>query len=104
MSSETLRIALGYIFAMFVIGSCMWFLYAALLDLHTAALPEDIRGIVVGGMFTLMGAAAQFVFGTTAASAAARQSERASAAGASAALSTPDPPKPKPEETSQPGG
>lgn len=87
--NETLRILLGYLFAFYVVGISFWFLYEAFLNTDTAALPDTVAGIIVGGILTIVTGAATFVFGLAAMNAASRASATATQAGVNAALTTP---------------
>jgi len=87
--NETLRILLGYAFAFYVVGLVFWFLYEAFLNTKTAALPDTVAGIIVGGMLAIVTGAATFVFGLAAMNAASRASATATQAGVDAALTTP---------------
>ena len=87
--NETLRILLGYLFAFYVVGISFWFMWSAFLDPETAALPDTVAGIIVGGILTIVTGAATFVFGLAAMNAASRASATATQAGVDAALTTP---------------
>lgn len=85
--SETIRALATYLFATVVVLVTFWFLYQALLNPDTAALPDDSRGMVVTGCFSLLTASTVYVFQQNASASASRSSERAARAGAEAASS-----------------
>lgn len=84
--NETIRVILGYLFAFFVVGTCLWFLYQAYLNPETATLPDTVSGMIVGGLLVLIQGAATFVFGQAIMNAASRASATATQAGVNAAL------------------
>jgi hypothetical protein len=84
--NETVRVVLGYMFAFFVVGACLWFLYQAYLNPNTASLPDTVSGMIVGGLLVLIQGAATFVFGQAIMQAASRASATATQAGVNAAL------------------
>jgi outer membrane biosynthesis protein TonB len=87
--NETVRVILGYLFAFFVVGACLWFLYQAYLNPDTASLPDTVSGMIVGGLLVLIQGAATFVFGQAIMQAASRASATATQAGVNAALTQP---------------
>lgn len=89
VNPESLRIFLAHITAWGIMVGGFWFLYEALLDTNTAAIPEGQLGIVIGLVGALMTAAATYVFGAAAFSAASNSSRRATEAGVNAALTVP---------------
>jgi len=87
--NETFRVILGYLFAFFVVGACLWFLYQAYLNPDTASLPDTVSGMIVGGLLVLIQGAATFVFGQAIMQAASRASATAVQSGVNAALTQP---------------
>jgi hypothetical protein len=87
--NETVRVVLGYLFAFFVVGACLWFLYQAYLNPDTASLPDTVSGMIVGGLLVLIQGAATFVFGQAIMQAASRASATATQAGVNAAMTQP---------------
>lgn len=87
--NETIRTLMPYVFAIFIVGLCFWFLYAAFLDVNTATLPQEQQTVFVAGLFGILGSATTFVFTQSSAGAASRNSERAASAATQAALTAP---------------
>lgn len=92
MSSETFRVLGSYAFALVIELAGFWFLYEAFLNPNTGTLPDSQQGILVGLISALMSGAATFVFGSAAAGAASRASEKATQSGVNAALTMPPAP------------
>ncbi len=84
--NETIRIIMGYLFAFFVVGGTLWFLYQAFLNPDTSSIPAEQSGLIVGGMLTLISSASTFVFSQAVMNSAARSSATATQAGVNAAL------------------
>jgi len=89
MNTETLRVVLGYGYAFFVTATAFWFLFATLLDVNTATVPDEQLTVVVTASFGLINLAAGAVIQSIASAQASKAAERSQQVGANAALATP---------------
>lgn len=97
MNGEILRVVFaGSTTWMLVIG-LFWFMYEALLDPNTAAIPEANQNFIFGGLFTLVGVALAWTFNASQQAMSARSQQQATDSAVKAALATPPtPPTPPP--------